>query len=408
MALMQRLSRFFQGVGTAAAEAPMPKQLPKFHNWKPAVLGKGAFGTAVLPGPPNTDPTTGQSKSYRRRPVKMMKNEVSFKKSIQNAEKVRSFPHIKYNFVPYQSHIKVSNLPNNLRASYQGQPNNTQLYLAHMPHLGEAILKISNSPELLEKISLIPVTIYMREILKLFQTIKGFADAGYAHNDLHANNVLINPDTGEINIIDFDLLAEYPKEAPKQSEELNKFLTELSKTEIPTFEPVESIADRPKYYQDGSYLLGLNYLNDTSQHISFEKVKDIKVEIKDNGLENTHKKYLQQYLQNIDLKSGKLQGTLITLFTRVLIKPQYEEFRKFMLNEIIPRMDFLRVRGNADLLIQAFSIQDIIDPLQDYIDEKSPYSSYNINYSTSRSRKAGGRRTKRRLNKRKYTRRFKH
>lgn len=404
---MQRLSRVWKGA-ESAAPISLPKQLPKLHNWRTTVLGKGAFGTAVLPGPPNADPQTGEPIHYRRRPVKMMTHKPSYNKSVTNAEQMRSVRHIKYNFVPYKSHIKVGNLSPNLREQYfKGQSNNTPIYLAHMPHLGESIWKIKNSPELLEKISSIPVTIFMKEILKLFETIKDLADKGLHHNDLHSNNILINPDTGEINIIDFDLVKEFDREAvekeitsSKDPMGIMKFFRDLPNTKIPNFRPAEYISERPIYYQEEAYI-PIEYLNETAKRISFEKVKSIKEEIEGNGLENTQKKYIKQQIETYDLYN-KLPGTLNILFNDVLNKPQYEEFRKFWISDIFPRMSYLRQSGTV-LRLQAFSIQDIINLLQDYIDEKSPYSLYNTNFS--RSRKAGGKRIQR---KRKYTRKHKY
>lgn len=257
---------------------------------KPLLLGKGAHGIVVFPGLKNIN-NEGRTINYLNRPAKIMTNKLSFNKSVNNAKTIRRLSNIKYNFQPYKRQYTKKNLPHNLRNMniFEWTNNDDEIYLAHMPYLGESIFKIKNSTVLKNKILQIPVSVYMREILQLFKTIKELNDKGFTHGDLHYGNILIHPTTGQIHIIDFDMFGN----------------------------------------SDNSPDYDLDY---------------------------------------------KLQHTLRTLFTDILNTPQYQEFGRFILEDIIPKM-------------KSDSIQELIDLIQTFIDKHSTYTSHNLMYLRS---KAGG------------------
>jgi serine/threonine protein kinase len=172
----------------------------------PLLLGEGAYGVVVFPGPKNIN-NEGRSINYLNRPAKIMTNKYKFNKSVNNAKTIKRLSNVKYNFQPYKRKFTKKNLPRNIRNMniFEWINNDDEIYLAHMPYLGESIFKIKKSPILKNKILQIPVSVYMRNILKLFKTIKDFSDKGYTHGDLHSGNVLIHPNTGEMHIIDFDM-----------------------------------------------------------------------------------------------------------------------------------------------------------------------------------------------------------
>ncbi len=381
----------------------------------PDVLGKGVYGTVISPGPKNTN-KSGRNINYGARPVKIMTNKTSFNKAAKTARNIKRFPNLKYNFVPYERKFTIKNLPPEIQTQigFESYGPEKPVYLAHMPYLGESIDKISRTPILKEKYSAIPVYVYMNEILKLFKTIKELNDAGYMHYDLHPGNILINPDTGEINIIDFDLFTEIDNSERRRiakesySIHLMEYFEKLQSTPIPEFVPSEINIERG-FFVGGVYVDNLNDYNKLLKS-KYDQIIKIQREIQTNGLEQTHKKYLEQMYNNYDFDI-KLKFTLDVLFKEILDKPQYEEFRKFMLDEIIPKFGIDTIGGfsstpsewNKTFPIREYSAQDIINLLEDYInkyiDTKLPQLIPLMRYSHISPRK-GGRRTYNKTHKR--------
>jgi hypothetical protein len=381
----------------------------------PDVLGKGVYGTVILPGPLNKN-KSGRNINYKNRPVKIMTSKNSFNKSVRNAEKIKRFSNLKYNFVPYEREFTIKNLPPEVQAKVgiESYGPEKPVYLAHMPYLGESINKISETPLLKEKYSAIPVYVYMNEILKLFKTIKELNNAGYMHYDLHPGNILINPDTGEINIIDFDLFTEIEnserrrKAIESYSINLMEYFKRLQSTPVPEFVPSE-MNIQSGFYIGTDYVDNLNDYNKVLKS-KYDQIIKIQREIQTNGLEQTHKKYLEQMYNNYDFDI-KLKYTLQVLFEKILDKPQYEEFRKFMLEEIIPKLGIDTIGGfsstpsewNKRFPIREYSSQDIINLLENYIniymDKKMKSLIPLMRYSHISPRK-GGRRTYNKTHKR--------
>ncbi len=169
--------------------------------WQPKIIGQGISGIVVSPAPYNID-KKGRPINYSNKIAKIMHDKNEFNNSVKYSIELKNkLPTLKQEFIPYQRQFKLNNLP--LNDKNEILRGNIPYYVARMDYLGESIKDIIQFDDIKQKLNKIPVEIIIKQIIKVYKLLKEFRDAGFFHNDLNEGNILINPNNGEINIIDF-------------------------------------------------------------------------------------------------------------------------------------------------------------------------------------------------------------
>jgi len=183
---------------------PSPEARPKPSiSPETKYLGKGSFGFTLKPALPNKG-EDGEWKQFNDTITKVFFQEKVRNNTLEKAAKVVSITGnerqvlTKYTYNNY----KKSNLPVGL----QDQPMPAKLPLIRMPYLG-VDLSITNlsKPDILSKFRLLPIERILEQIQEKLIQVQKFMKAGFIHGDIRGPNIVANPDTGDITIIDFDL-----------------------------------------------------------------------------------------------------------------------------------------------------------------------------------------------------------
>jgi len=79
------------------------------------------------------------------------------------------------------------------------------LYAVHMPHLG---VDLTHVKEILGHLRAIPVPVMLTNMYELLEKVAMLWNHGYVHGDVRPPNIMIQPETGKLTLIDFDWLME--------------------------------------------------------------------------------------------------------------------------------------------------------------------------------------------------------
>lgn len=112
------------------------------------------------------------------------------------------------NRVAVSQKIKRSDDPKGYHVGTTSFPNIYRLYAVHMPHLGVDMTHVKDN---LESLRAIPVHTMLMNIYKLLEKVAMLwddrdKDKQFIHGDVRPPNMMIQPDTGKMTLIDFDWL----------------------------------------------------------------------------------------------------------------------------------------------------------------------------------------------------------
>jgi serine/threonine protein kinase len=125
-----------------------------------------------------------------------------------------------YLVYPFDRDPTLSNVPNQYKhtVSYWIDRNMTRhkknekveplqqpIYAVHMPHLG---VDLTHVKEILRHLLAIPAPIMLTNMYKLLEKVEMLWNHGYVHGDVRPPNIMIQPETGKLTLIDFDFLME--------------------------------------------------------------------------------------------------------------------------------------------------------------------------------------------------------
>jgi serine/threonine protein kinase len=161
-------------------------------------IGKGTYGCVVQPALPNKSENGWIS--HENNVSKLYFDEEFGKKAIRNAKAL--FDDLKNDGhkMTRQMMFKGSNFPVEMQYDCEVNPNKT-LFAARAPYLGIPIEKIGDHYYEFRKI---PVETILGQILKLLSQLNKIQAKGYVHGDIREGNVMANPKTGQLTLIDFD------------------------------------------------------------------------------------------------------------------------------------------------------------------------------------------------------------
>ncbi len=176
------------------------------------ILGMGGFGVVFTPAMNNIN-ASGTRKSFPGHVTKLFFKEASYKKALEDAEMLkRKLPALAIPYFPYEHvyNLKEMNQTVINKLAKKG-PGHFKLgdpaYMLHMPNLGVSLKHFASDPALQARYKAsVPFEKKVQEIYKLMTIVRAIGEAGVIHGDIREYNVLVNVDTGDMTIIDFDLL----------------------------------------------------------------------------------------------------------------------------------------------------------------------------------------------------------
>ncbi len=180
-------------------------------------VSRGSFGCVVEPALPNEN-ETGTWTQFPRNVSKLFRNRENYNAALQHTRKAQNLMgHNRgHRMNTYRHNYKTANsLPHHIRKSCsleKGEP----IWVARMPHLGVSLWEIDYIPNR-TKLRRIPVAIIVQQVWKLLTQVHAIYKAAHIHGDIRETNIMIDPETGVMTLIDFDwllpanqYLAEYP------------------------------------------------------------------------------------------------------------------------------------------------------------------------------------------------------
>lgn len=188
---------------------------------KHTLLGKGTYGAVISPALNNIDPATGNTIKYPYNVTKIFFE----KQSPDPAEVAAGFsrmvgntPYIK----PYTKEYTLGNIHESIAANLRnkGAVYNMPLQLVRMPNMGKSISKIAEFYKDVRENVPAPIMIHeigklIGQLAKLNKQVKNNSGEDktkteyYSHTDIRPDNVMLDPKTGTLQIIDYDWLSTY-------------------------------------------------------------------------------------------------------------------------------------------------------------------------------------------------------
>jgi serine/threonine protein kinase len=176
------------GAGAAAADA--------------AAIGSGGFGSVFSPAFVNTN-FTNTTHNRRNWVTKVFFDKDNYLKAVKNIPTLRNLG-FNYNAHPYKRELRISkNVPFAKREELIGQIGSDEIFGLRMPHRGLSVKHLIER-KTLGSLRAVPVQIILGQVCKLIHQIKHMGASGYIHGDIRDTNILVDPVTGLLTIIDFD------------------------------------------------------------------------------------------------------------------------------------------------------------------------------------------------------------
>lgn len=161
-------------------------------------LGKGGYGCVVQPALP--DRIAGNWLPHENNVSKLYFSKKFAEKALKNASSI-------YNDLKNDGHkmfkqmsFMGASFPQDVQSNCEILPNKEVLAL-RAPNLGISIDTIGLNYKDFRKI---PVGTILEQILKLFSQLIKIQEKRYVHGDIREGNVMANPKTGRLTLIDFD------------------------------------------------------------------------------------------------------------------------------------------------------------------------------------------------------------
>lgn len=178
------------------------------------IVGAGSYGAVIKPALPNV--VNNETVHYPTNVTKLFFEEDAMDHVLNIASKLPKLmgKNEGHSIYKYVKTYKVADLPagifNKLKEELPYLKNSDALYLVRMPNLGIDISKIDD-PTVYKEIRKRHPLVILEQIQKLLNQTANLARNDYIHGDIRPPNVMVNPSTGILTIVDFDWL--YPIDA---------------------------------------------------------------------------------------------------------------------------------------------------------------------------------------------------
>jgi serine/threonine protein kinase len=193
----------------AAAAASSPVISAGTHS----LLGAGTYGAVFKPAFPNVN-ETGRVQSFPTNTVKVFYTPAAHERVVRMYGLLDTLmgPDEGHRYNTYRHPYTPTNLPENIRTHLPPETRALpRLHLLRMPNLGVSLKTVQNSAATYEpQIQQIPLPTLLEQIYKLLSQVDRLTRNGYIHGDIRPDNIMINAQTGNMTLIDFDLLRPFP------------------------------------------------------------------------------------------------------------------------------------------------------------------------------------------------------
>jgi hypothetical protein len=174
------------------------------------IIGEGAYGAVIEPALPNVD-EHGNSIVFGPDTVsKVMFRNKNYQKTLVDVAIIREkIPALAMNVTPYRRTYTEQNIAaiNGMPAHISSHKARNGVYVVRMPHLGTDMFELPSNIDAINAMqTVVSESTMMNQFLKLMRVVKTIWAAGYIHADIREPNVMCNTTTGELTIIDFDLM----------------------------------------------------------------------------------------------------------------------------------------------------------------------------------------------------------
>jgi hypothetical protein len=209
---------------TPIPQPPPPPPPPPRPAITSTYIASGTEGCIVNPALPNLSVNGSSWEEYPDYVTKLYKIKDDFNKALTNSQKITGLLHNNSHAVyPYRyKSYKGFNIPTTVKEKQKNgsilniptiskcdmKKKDTLLPL-RMKNLGVSIDHLSkNKAGSLDKAKTIPFTTILDNINRIYRQIRTLFTSGYIHGDVRQTNIMLDPNTGKITLIDFGWL--YP------------------------------------------------------------------------------------------------------------------------------------------------------------------------------------------------------
>lgn len=173
-------------------------------------IGSGGYGAVFQPALPNV--VDRKSVNYPGNVTKAFYRKHNADALLAKRNVIRTVmgENEGHRISPYTYQYTAGKLPGRLFTKMLGKnpllAANTPLHLVRMPHLG---IDLGYIMQIYKEIRKVPIGTILEQFQKLFHQTASLAAHKYIHGDIRTLNVMIQPKTGVMTIIDFDWLLPY-------------------------------------------------------------------------------------------------------------------------------------------------------------------------------------------------------
>jgi hypothetical protein len=183
-----------------------PPQIP--YSPDTEYVAKGSFGCIVKPGLPNKGyKIDNKWEQFPKSVSKIFIHSPHYYTALSSTKKAHNImgadpAHI-MNSYKYQYYS--NSLPEKIRTNCKLKPNK-EIFVTRMPNLGVSFIDLNGNMTAIDKLHRISFITILKQIKKVLEQVKKLQEANYVHGDIRDANVMIDPENGNISIIDFDWL----------------------------------------------------------------------------------------------------------------------------------------------------------------------------------------------------------
>lgn len=168
-------------------------------------VAKGAYGCVVKPALPNRAERDRRWTHYPKNVTKLFFTRKNMKKAYNDSKHMYELlGHNKgHKTYKYKHSYNATNIPRHTFEKCKKLKPDAPLYPLRMRNLGYDIWSI---PRHYKEFRKIHVGIILDQIVKVMKQIKKLVGRRLIHGDVRETNIMVNPKSGDITLIDFDLL----------------------------------------------------------------------------------------------------------------------------------------------------------------------------------------------------------
>jgi hypothetical protein len=172
-------------------------------------VAKGAYGCVVKPALPNREDGKRKWMTYPKNVTKLFFTRKNMKKAYEDSKNMyKLLGHNKgHKTYKYKHTYESSDIPKSVFDKCKKLRKGEPLYPLRLRNLG---YDIWNIPKHYKEYRTVPVSVILDQIVKVMTQIQRLVSKHMIHGDVRETNIMVHPKSGDITLIDFDML--YPSD----------------------------------------------------------------------------------------------------------------------------------------------------------------------------------------------------